>query len=89
LSISATRSIAIRNARKNSTYFLTAGLAFSTRSSAAWRARKSRFALMVATRLAIWLLSAARHVAILRWFAAIVAATWGRARFSSAAAAAA
>jgi hypothetical protein len=44
---------------------------------------------MVATRLAIWLLSAARHVAILRWFAAIVAAIWGRARSSSAAAAAA
>jgi len=45
--------------------------------------------LILATRVAIWLLSAARHAAILRWFAAIVAAIWGRARFSSAAAAAA
>jgi hypothetical protein len=45
--------------------------------------------LIVATRFAIWLLSAARQTAILRWLAAIVAAIWGRARFSSAAAAAA
>src|SRR5262249_3210070 len=85
----ATRSIAIRKARKNSTYFFTDGLAFSTRSSAAWRARKSRSALIVATRFAIWLLSAACQTEILLRLAAIAAAIWGRARFSAAAAAAA
>ena len=52
LSTRATRSIAMRKARKNSTYFFTAGFAFSTWSSAAWRARKSRSALIVATRFA-------------------------------------
>src|SRR4029453_14919060 len=62
--MSATRSMAIRNARKNSTYFVTAGLAFSTRSSAAWRARKSRLALIVATRFAFWLVSAARQTGL-------------------------
>jgi hypothetical protein len=35
--------------------------------------------LIVATRFAIWLLSAACQTAILRRFAAIVAAIWGRA----------
>jgi hypothetical protein len=45
--------------------------------------------LIVAIRFAIWLLSAARQISILRRFAAIVASIWGRARFSSAAAAAA
>jgi hypothetical protein len=44
---------------------------------------------MVETRFAIWLLSAVRQTAIFRRFAAIVAAIWGRASFSSAAAAAA
>jgi hypothetical protein len=44
---------------------------------------------MVATRFAIWLASASLHTAILRRFAALVAAICGRAAFSSAAAAAA